>query len=375
MGILSTTQSLPGEYVPDQVDLSINQLAIAAPKVPSVFTLELTTACNNFCSGCANIQLARNKKDRKHHSLVFLDDWKTLIDNIAPFARIIRLSGGEPTLHPQFIEIVKYIDTLKIPHSLFSTGLWRASQAEKIIKLYKKSNYFVGMLISLHGANSNSHNAFVENTDAAFNTTCRNIRAVAEQGIEVFTNTVLTKYNCSEIEQIMQLSVDMQAKYAIFNRFLGDRHPIEADVEQLKAAIIQIDSLKKQGYKCRFGNNIPPCFVNNSSEGAKAGYQLCHIDPRGFVRPDNLINLNFGNIYQMLLSDIWQSPIATMYRSSFPKSCLTCAAFDVCKAGAKSVSLQYGLHQDRLMTAPLNHFISDRDDDKNNIKYLALTSD
>jgi len=375
MNSLFASQQRQGESDRDQIDFSLNHHAIVAPDVPGVFTLELTTACNNFCSGCANTQLAREKGNRKD-SLVFMKDWKIVIDKIAPFAKIIRLSGGEPTLHPDFFEIVNYIDNLNIPHALFSTGIWNNFISNKLFTLYKKCNAFVGMLVSLHGSNSFIHNTFVENTERTFKITCQNIQLASGAGFEIFTNTVITNYNYNEIYKIIQLSNLLGSKYSIFNRFLGNDHPIEPTSDQLRSAIIQIDELRMLGHKCRFGNNIPPCFVTNSSEGAKAGYTLCHIDPRGFVRPDNLIDLNFGNVYHKSLQDIWKSPVALMYRSSFPKTCLTCAAFSDCKAGAKSVTLQYGLQQDKLMCQPLDRIVIDGDDvDKKNIRYLALTSD
>ena len=375
MNILNACQQEQGESHRDQIDFSLNHYAITAPDVPGVFTLELTTACNNFCSGCANTQLAREKGNRKH-SLVFMKDWKTVVNKIAPFAKIIRLSGGEPTLHPEYFEIVDYIDKLNIPHALFSTGIWNDFTSKKLIDLYKSCNSFIGMLISLHGSNSIIHNTFVENTERTFEITCKNIQLASEAGLDVFTNSVITKYNYNEIPKIIQLANVLGSKYSIFNRFLGNDHPIEPTNEQLRTAILKIDELRMLGHKCRFGNNIPPCFVKNSSEGAKAGYTLCHIDPRGFVRPDNLIDLNFGNIHHHSIQSIWKSPVALLYRSSFPKTCLSCAAFSSCKAGAKSVTLQYGLQQDKLMHHPLDFIVIDGDDvDKKNIRYLALTSD
>ena len=187
----------------------------AAPSSPSILTLELTTVCNNFCSGCANVELSRLKKDRKNN-IAYMKRWREIIDIIAPNISdnppVIRLSGGEPTLHPEFEAIVDYLELLRLPHALLTTGRWTKLRTDQILKIYGRCSYTAGMLISLHGSNQSSHSAFVESIDRAFGETCSNIKSAARSGVTVFTNTVLTKFSCMEIEDIVLLAMSLGAK-------------------------------------------------------------------------------------------------------------------------------------------------------------------
>lgn len=318
------------------------------PSAPLSYAVELTYSCNNFCSGCANVWGQQRQQA--------LTRWRDLFDRIAPpenprkYAELIRLTGGEPTLHPQFDQIISYIDTLGIPHVLFSNGRWPAPAA--VIATYRSLKNSLGMLISLHGSTAAVHNALV-NAEDAFDQTCANIRLAAEADIEVFTNTVLTKESCPQIEEIIQLSQRAGAGYAVFNRFLAGAHPLQPSVAQLREAILLIERLHAEGTACRIGNCVPKCFVPNSTEGSNAGIEHCAISPQGLVRPDNLTSTVFGNIFEQPITEIWQSEQAQQYRQHIAPACLQCTAVSRCRGGDRSFALEQHLEHDPLMTGPI----------------------
>ena len=319
------------------------------PSVPLSYAVEITYACNHFCSGCANV-LSANR-----HQV--LTEWKRLFDIIAPpedrskYTQLIRITGGEPTLHPDFFDIIKYIDFFGVPYAVFTNGLW--DEPEKLISLFRQCEHLIGLLVSLHGSTAQAHLAFVENTAASFQQTCDNIQQAADAGLEVFTNTVLTKYSCEQIDEMIALSQQLGAGYAVFNRYLGKPHPFEPSEEQLRRAILRIETLQSQGTACRIGDCVPPCFVPNSSSGANGGIEHCIISPQGNVRPDNLTSYTFGNIFDQRIEDIWQSEKAVWYREQLPEACLSCVELPRCRGGARSVTIEYGLQGDPLMKSPI----------------------
>jgi radical SAM protein with 4Fe4S-binding SPASM domain len=319
------------------------------PSAPLSYAVEITFACNNFCSGCANVWEPRRNE--------ILHNWKELFDKIAPpenrrkYAQLLRITGGEPTLHKEFHQIIEYIDTFDIAHAVFTTGRW--GEPHKIVELYLQCRNFIGMLISLHGSTKFAHNTFVESVDWAFDETCNNIRLAASAGLEVFTNTVLTKYSCKQVEEIVRLSQDLGASYALFNRFLGSGHPLEPAKKQLREAIILIEKFHAEGVPCRIGNCVPMCFVENTSDGGNGGFEHCAISPKGWVRPDNLTSYVFGNIFEQSIETIWQSERAQWYRRQIPQACLECVELARCRGGAKSVGIEHGFKKDPLMKEPI----------------------
>jgi radical SAM protein with 4Fe4S-binding SPASM domain len=318
------------------------------PSAPLSYAVELTYACNNSCTGCANVWGTRRQQQ--------LTNWRNLFDRIAPaehpekYAELIRLTGGEPTLHPELTQIVNHVDSLGIAHVLFTNGRWYDPQA--IIDLYQEQKNCLGMLVSLHSSTSHSHNTLV-NDNNAFAETCANIRRAADAGIEVFTNTILSKESCEQVEDIIRLSEELGAEYAVFNRFLGKENPHHPSEEQFRDTVLQIEDLHKQGVSCRIGNCVPKCFAPNSTEGSNAGIEHCAISPQGLVRPDNLTSTVFGNIFEQSITEIWQSEQARQYRQQIAPACLNCVELSRCRGGDRSVAVEQGEKKDPLMTGPL----------------------
>lgn len=360
---------------------SAHPTGLASVALPSVFTLEITTACDNFCSGCANVELSRNKACRST-SNVYMARWREIIDQVGSMSSgqgIIRLSGGEPTLHPDFERIVQHLGQLGLSFTVQSTGRWGKVGVSKVIKILQAQPCFLGLLISLHGSNATDHCGFTESPAKAFVDTCYNIKATTQEGLRVFTNTVITNKNFDKISDIVSLSQQLGAEMAVFNRFVATEHALMPTPQQLSIALQTILGLRQQGNACRIGNSIPKCFFPHNAYAAPAGFELCHISPSGKVRPDNFSNFGFGNLFFNDLSNIWNSDKAHFFRNHIPNSCLDCAALPACRGGVKSLSVESGIAQgDPLMIAPLSfEQVQGWNDDKDKTDrvMLALTSD
>ena len=325
------------------------------PSFPLSYAVELTYACNNSCSGCANVLSSQHDQE--------LSDWQRLFDRLAPpdnrqrYVQLFRITGGEPTLHPEFAQIVEYIDSFGISHVTFSNGRWQ--KPDEILRLFQGCTNFIGVLVSLHGSTAAAHSAFIERDATAFTETCANIKMAVAAGIEVFTNTVLTKYSCEQVEEIITLSQQLGAGYAVFNRYLGQPHLLEPGEGQLRAAVQLIEKLQHDGVPCHVGDCVPPCFVKNSSLGSNSGIEHCIISPQGFVRPDNLTSYTFGNLFEQTIEEIWQSEQADWYRSQIPGLCLECVELPRCRGGCRSVTIEYGLEGDRLMKSPIRETVQE----------------
>lgn len=311
---------------------------------PVFYALELTPLCNHRCPGCGNVFIA-DKNARRPVSIkdkpLRFSEWKTIIDIIAPHAQSIRLTGGEPTLHPDFEAIVQYIQKLDLRFAAFTNGHWQdsAHTLSVLTSIPQLSN----LLVSLHGADAETHDAFT-GVSGSFEQVTNNIRRATEAGIPVATNTVLTHTNKNDLAAIAQLAQSLGARRAVFGRYLG---PPLAGLSLSKQEAIHatrtIDRLRNAGESVQFGICIPQCLVpGNHSTGCYAGVAYCTIDPWGNVRPCNHADLKAGNLRERPLQEIWHGDLMTRFRQTIAEPCRDCPAFSTCHGGCRAMILEMG---------------------------------
>jgi uncharacterized radical SAM superfamily Fe-S cluster-containing enzyme len=97
-----------------------------------VAVLEITDNCNLTCSMC----YADSRPGLKHKSL---DEVKRAIDTLVAAEGqpdVLQLSGGEPTLHPEFEQILQYALSQPIHYVMINTnGIRLAKDAELVAKI------------------------------------------------------------------------------------------------------------------------------------------------------------------------------------------------------------------------------------------------
>ncbi|MEU5257132.1 radical SAM protein [Streptomyces longwoodensis] len=76
-----------------------------APAAPTFLELELTGRCQLTCSSHCYAEAGPTKD----HGSMSGDDWLRVLDEAATLGvQTVQMIGGEPTMHPQFIELVDY---------------------------------------------------------------------------------------------------------------------------------------------------------------------------------------------------------------------------------------------------------------------------
>jgi radical SAM protein with 4Fe4S-binding SPASM domain len=330
---------------------------------PAIFSIELTAECNGRCPGCSNVFY----QNRGQRPPLPVSAWQEILRAIAPCVYDIRLTGGEPTLHPQFAEIVAEVAACGFIFTVFTNALW--VDPDRIVKLLAEARFlreprfsresgvlsYPGLLISLHGADAAAHEAF-SGVLGSFATVKENIARATAAGLTVVTSTVLTRYNYCQVEEIAALSRELGADHAVFSRYLGRKLPsLEPTGEQLRQAVHCVDRLRQEGQKVKFGDCIPQCFAPSSSTGCLAGVAYCTIDPWGDLRPCPQADIDCGNLLEISLLEAWNSPPMQKWREMIPPACeQSCAAFSQCHGGCRATALARGLSRDPLMTAPLS---------------------
>lgn len=317
--------------------------------LPAIYWLELTSACNNRCPGCGNVYAAERGPQPMPASV-----WEELLAGFGPEAAQIRLSGGEPTLHPEFFRILDAADSYDARVAIFTNGRW--SDPKGFVRRLRDRHQPGGLLVSLHGASASSHEAFTR-VRGSFDETVANIRLAVENGIRVSLSTIITRRSWDELEEVVELAGRLGVHHVAFNRYLGRPLPaIEPTSGQMRWAVWRIEELLRDGAPVKYGIGLPQCFEANSSGGCLAGVAYAAVDPWGNVRPCAHSPSVAGSLRRSSLADVWHSEAMNAWRGLMPAECTACAAYAVCHGGCRAVQELRPGRRDPLRNAPLAEY-------------------
>lgn len=335
--------SSPGLALGSEVKSKSNEMLTLS--IPAFAYIELTSQCNNRCPSCGNVF------DETATPPLSAAQWCKVLLKLATHVLRLRLTGGEPTLHPEFEAIVGTARELEIPFALFTNARWR--DPDGVIRLLRDSPCFAGLLISLHGPDPESHDAFTD-VPGSFEETCTNIRRAVAAGLPVSTSTILTRLNCDRVAEVVQLSQELGVAHAVFNRYLTARADhLTPTNDQLITAMHDVDAQREAGATVRFSVCTPQCFYPSSSTGCLAGIAYCTVDPWGNVRPCNHAPLICGNLLEQSIEEIWHGSEMQRWREMIPAQCYDCLEFPKCHGGCRAVAMVHGLEKDPLIGKPI----------------------
>lgn len=166
---------------------------------PRRIYFQITHQCNLFCDYCF---IKAGKNEEHLEKTVIID----LVQHLAENGLMeVRLTGGEPTLHPDFQEI--YLEFIKknIFVSVATNGLW----SPKTIDFFKSvSNLW--LIVSVDGTKE-THNSLRPDS---YDTIIGNLKLIKKinPSVRIRLNTVLSKRNINDLEHLSWLTNDLNAE-------------------------------------------------------------------------------------------------------------------------------------------------------------------
>lgn len=122
----------------------------------------------------------------------------------------LHLTGGEPTLHPRFVDTLALARRLGLRTSVGTNGamLARPGFARRALPLLDE------VMLSLHGPGSEIHDAATERP-GSYAAALGAAAAVADAGGALFTNTVLTRQTLPHVADTVALAGRLGARMAV----------------------------------------------------------------------------------------------------------------------------------------------------------------
>jgi MoaA/NifB/PqqE/SkfB family radical SAM enzyme len=154
-------------------------------------TLYLSERCNSRCVSC----------DYWRHGVADMNlaAVRTLLPELKRLrTEVVLLSGGEPLLNPEWLEIAETLRAQNLKLWLLSSGLSLAKHARRAAGLFDT------ITVSLDGTNRETY-AAIRGLDA-FDKVCEGIAAAAQAGARVTVRVTLQRANYRELPAFVELA-------------------------------------------------------------------------------------------------------------------------------------------------------------------------
>jgi len=244
--------------------------------MPLHLSIELTDSCNLNCAHCYRSKASNYIDPDKLDIFIRKMSKETLMG--------VELTGGEPILHPDFIDIVECcVKNLNIVGVLTNGTLLTEKMIEKL-SAYRDSLFFG---ISLDSHDPEYHDKF-RGMRGAWEKTVRNIERLINKGFLVRVGMSVNQENMYHIEPLLEFCMRIGVKAFTYSPIMpfGNAKSFRWEIEDLK----KLAEIEKRVHK-KYGKVIPIVKEHSSSsEGlypnnCGAGWKTFVMDPRGYIRP------------------------------------------------------------------------------------------
>ena len=301
---------------------------------PSSFPLSqlyfyLTEGCNLACRHC---WIAPKFDPNARYPMLDVALFETALREAKPLGLSgVKLTGGEPTMHPQFTTILDIIRREELRLTLETNGLLMTPALASEIARHRIP--FVST--SLDGVDAATHE-WVRGVAGAFDATTRAVRILADAGLRPQIIFSLMKQNAAQVEAIVRLAEQLGAASVKFNVIQptarGEKlHDADAtlSIGELIATGQRVEREIAPTTKLRLYFDYPAAFRALSRIASGDGCGVCGI--KGILGVlatgeyalcgigEQVSELIFGRVGQDRLEEVWSNnPTLNAIRNDIP---------------------------------------------------------
>ncbi|MGB0921017.1 MAG: pyrroloquinoline quinone biosynthesis protein PqqE [Alphaproteobacteria bacterium] len=312
---------------------------------PLALLAELTHRCPLRCAYCSNpLELDRASAE------LSTADWVRVMQEAAALGCLqVHLSGGEPAVRKDLVEIVQAASAAGLYGNLITSGL--LLDKARLVALKEAGLSHIQLSIQDVEAGASDHMAGLK---GSFEKKHAFAKEVLEIGFAFTVNTVLTRHNVDRLPQIIQQAVDMGAGrlelahtqyygWGLKNR--AALMPTRAQVD--KAARITDQAITDLKGKLVIDHVVPDYYAARP-KACMGGWarRFFNVTPSGKVLPchaaETIEHLSFPSVLERSLKEIWHdSPAFNAYRGTdwMPEPCQSCERRDVDFGGCRCQAL------------------------------------
>jgi radical SAM protein with 4Fe4S-binding SPASM domain len=312
--------------------------------------VELTALCNQKCGYCYNgWREDSGKSIGTADSALLLRRLTRLFE--AWQVDHVTLTGGEPLLHPRFLDVLELCRARGVGVQVISNG--GMVTAELARSLAKFALRFIQ--VTLNGPDAALHEELVG--PGHFDKTLRGIRLLKDAGVPVVGCVVVTRKNARRVGEVLELWRSLGVEHVAFSRFSPAGYATAQVAELLPGrgdlleALAQAHAFAEQGMRISSTMPIPPCVVelddfpkiNFGFCAVGSGDQELALSPEGYLRH---CTLHRGALFggrdvldeSLELATLPRSEELLAYRKEVPEMCRGCRHEHTCGGGCGAAS-------------------------------------
>lgn len=237
------------------------------------YTIDMTTYCNNRCLFCAaSNRVFHKSKAEMRYELLKGREWG---------ANRVDFTGGEPTLHPDIVELVAHAKRLGYETINLKTNGRKLANKDFLKKLVDAGLNQV--LISVHGHTAEMHDALTQ-VKGSFTDAVKALENMVDLKVYFLTLTVLTTFNYKYLKEIVKFCYNFRKghSFAYIYPVASAEKNFDIVVPRYQDAKPYLDEMLEYVVKresCVNLDNIPLCVVSGFEQfhnSLTTAALLCH---------------------------------------------------------------------------------------------------
>ncbi len=308
---------------------------------PCSATFELTPRCNFNCKMCY-IHLSKEEQEKRGRELT-AEEWIRLGEQACEAGVVfLLLTGGEPTLRPDFPRIYTALKKMGLMISINSNGY--LLQEGLLELLANDPPYRVN--ISLYGTGNETYQALCG--VPAYDRIIKNITALRERGVDVKLNMSLTEANREDMkavyEKAVEFGVHTQAAAYMFppvrvTGAYGEGFRMTAEEAascEVSYNLLRMTQEQFLGYARNLENGVvvkseEDCEGQPGAEmSCRAGRSSLWISWDGRLTPCGMLTSPGADVLEIGLQKAWEQVRDQVRAIRLPEACSTCGYRHAC---------------------------------------------
>jgi radical SAM protein with 4Fe4S-binding SPASM domain len=248
-------------------------------RLPISGSFELTLRCNLDCAHCY-VRLPGNDKQARHDELSSAEICRMLDDAAGAGCLWLLLTGGEPLIRPDFLEIYTYAKRKGFLISLFTNG---TLLTEEIADHLQKYPPYVTE-ITLYGATAGTHEQ-VTRVPGSFQQSLSAIYRLMERDVPLRLKTMVMTINRHELDDLSKLAEGLGLQFrfdpTINAPLNGSKEPLGLRLKPEEVLELELSDRKRTDSMREFIKKFHGAPNTKGIYGCGAGLENFHIDPYG----------------------------------------------------------------------------------------------